>query len=262
MFAKNKGTIMKYFRINLMLCLLSLAVFTACKSDDSGEINNERAENLKALGASAEDLLSDDFYTRLVVEIAYSNGFRPKQLTIDTFRTFLNQRLNKPGGIRIVETVINAPQGEPYSVSEIREIESNVRTKYTNGNEIAVFIFFANGNSTNDTNTSVTLGTAYQNTSLVIYEETLQSLSQDLFLMEATTVRHEFGHILGLVDITGDDIHAAGHIDPNSSKHCMVEGCLMYFASTVPSSIPNPMVSDIPALEELCIEDLQAKGGL
>ncbi|AVI49920.1 membrane metalloprotease [Pukyongia salina] len=252
---------MKYIRINLLLCLVVLLLNAACKSDDSGDTTNENAENLKALGASAEDLLSDDFYTKLVVEIVYSQGFRPKQLTIDTFRTFLNQRLNKPGGISIVETVIDPPSGEPYTVQEIRDIEKDVRTKYTNGNEIAVFVFFANGNSSNDTSSSVTLGTAYQNTSMVIYQETLQSLEQDLFLMEATTIRHEFGHILGLVDISGDDIHPDGHIDPESSKHCIVEGCLMYFASTIPSTIPNPMKGDIPPLDPLCIEDLQAKGG-
>ena len=252
---------MKYFRNYLLLSLLTLALFSGCKEDDSDEGNNQRAENLKALGESAEDLLSSDIYDRLVVEIVYSNGFRPKQLSLDTFRTFLNQRLNKPGGISIVETVIDPPQGEPYSISEIREIESNVRTRFTNGNTIAVYVFFANGNSSNDTQTTVTLGSAYQNTSIVIYQETLQSLDQDLFLMEATTLRHEFGHIIGLVDISGDDIHPSGHLDPESSKHCMVEGCLMYFASTIPPTIPNPTVADIPALDPLCIEDLQAKGG-
>ena len=114
---------MKYFRNYLLLSLLTLALFSGCKEDDSDEGNNQRAENLKALGESAEDLLSSDIYDRLVVEIVYSNGFRPKQLSLDTFRTFLNQRLNKPGGISIVETVIDPPQGEPYSISEIREIE-------------------------------------------------------------------------------------------------------------------------------------------
>ncbi|MCW5520684.1 membrane metalloprotease [Aureitalea sp. L0-47] len=252
---------MKNFRIYLLLCFLSLALFSGCKEDDSDQVNNQRAENLKALGESAEDLLSDDIYDRLVVEIVYSNGFRPKQLSLDTFRTFLNQRLNKPGGISIIETMIDPPTGEPYSISEIRDIESNVRTRYTNDNTIAVYVFFANGNSSNDTQTTVTLGSAYQNTSIVIYQETLQSLDQDLFLMEATTLRHEFGHILGLVDISGDDIHPTGHLDPDSSKHCMVEGCLMYFASTIPPTIANPTVADIPALDPLCIEDLQAKGG-
>lgn len=252
---------MKQMRIQLMILLVGMMLLNSCKKDDSNPIDDTKAENLKALGTSAEDLLSDDFYKKLVVEIVYSNGFRPKQLTIDTFRNFLNARLNKPGGISIVETVINPPQGEPYTISEIREIEMNNRTRYTNGNEIAVYIFFANGNSTNDTETSVTLGTAYQNTSIVIYEETLQSLDQDLFLMEATTIRHEFGHILGLVDLTDDDIHPSGHIDPDNGKHCAIEGCLMYFASTIPSTIPDPMKGDIPELDTLCIEDLQAKGG-
>lgn len=238
-----------------------IALFiVACKKDDS-DPGPDNSENLLALGASAEDLLSDDIYDRLVVELVYSNGFRPKQLTIDTFRNFLNARLNKPAGIAIVETVIDAPQGAPYSISEIRDIESQVRTRFTNDNTIAVYIFFANGSSTNDTETSVTLGSAYQNTSIVIYQETLQSLDQDLFLMEATTMRHELGHILGLVDIQGDDIHPTDHLDPNNSKHCAVEGCLMYFASTIPSTIPDPNKGDIPLLDPLCIEDLQAKGG-
>ncbi len=243
--------------------LLSLVIITfSCKKDDSNPINAENAENIKALGVSAEDLLSNDIYTSLVVEIVYSNGFRPKQLTIDTFRNFLAQRLNKPDGITIVETVIDPPQGEPYTISEIREIESNNRTRFTVGDEIAVYIFFANGNSTNDTETSVTLGTAYQNTSIVVYQETLQNLDQDLFLMESTTVRHEFGHLLGLINIQGDDIHPEGHIDVDHAKHCLVEGCLMYFASTIPSTIPNPNKGDIPVLDPLCLEDLQAKGGL
>lgn len=251
---------MNTLRVRILLLFIGLTLFNACKSDDNGQ-DDLRADNLQALGTSAEDLLSDDFFKKLVVEIVYSNGFRPKQQTIDTFRNFLNQRLNKPGGISIIETVIDPPQGEPYSISEIREIEKNTRTRYNNGNEIAVYVFFANGNSVNDTNTSVTLGSAYQNTSIVIYEETLQSLDQDLFLMEATTIRHEFGHILGLVDLQNDDIHASGHIDPESDKHCAVEGCLMYFASTIPSTIPDPNKGDIPVLDQLCIEDLQAKGG-
>ena len=241
--------------------LLLSAVLLSCQEDESSPINDTNAENLKALGASAEDLLSDDIYTSLVVEIAYSNGFRPKQQTINSFRNFLTQRLNKPGGISIVETVVQPPQGEPYSISEIRQIESQIRTKFTSGNQIAVFVFFANGNASTDTDTTVTLGTAYQNTSIVIYQETLQSLDQDLFLMEATTLRHEFGHILGLVDIQNDDIHQNGHLDPEAAKHCVVEGCLMYFASTIPSTIPNPNKGDITPLDPLCIEDLQAKGG-
>lgn len=249
------------FSIARLIIILSLPlIIVSCKKDDDTAITDDQSENLLGLGESAEDLLSDDIYTSLIVEFVYSNGFRPEQQTIDNFRQFLNQRLNKPGGITFRETVIEPPQGEPYTTQEIRDIESENRTAYTNGDEIAVYVFFANGNASGDTQTSVTLGTAYRNTSIVVYQETIQRLDVDRFLLEATTLQHEFGHLLGLVNIVNDDIHT-DHEDPDSNKHCVVEGCLMFFASTIPNTLPNPTAADIPQLDRLCLEDLRAKGG-
>ncbi|RDK83223.1 zinc metalloprotease [Marinirhabdus gelatinilytica] len=243
------------------LFLLSLLILTgSCKKDDDNGIDDTKAENLLGLGESAEDLLSDDIYKSLVIEFVYSNGFRPEQETIDGFRQFIMERVNKPEGVSIVETVIAPPEGAPYSTQEIRDIEDANRTRYTQDDQIAVYVFFANGSFVGDTNTSVTLGTAYRNTSIVVYQETLQSLQVDRFLIESTTLRHEFGHIFGLVNILNDDIHT-DHEDPSSNKHCVVEDCLMYFASTVPKTIPNPTEKDIPVLDPLCLADLQAKGG-
>ena len=251
---------MKTYFSKFLLLLSILTIVASCKKDDDSAMADETALNRLSLGESAEDLLSDDIYKSLVVEIVYSAQFRPEQETIDNFRQFLNSRLNKSGGIQLVETVISPPEGKPYTTEEIRTIEQNNRTKYTNDDQIAVYIFFANGNAASDTNSTVTLGTAYRNTSIVVYQETLQNLQVDRFLLEATTLQHEFGHLLGLVNIQNDDIHT-DHEDPNSNKHCVVEDCLMYFESTIPSTIPDPMESDIPQLDALCIADLQAKGG-
>ena len=261
MFAKILPTYMKTSLYKFLLLVAVLLTLHACKKDDDNAVADDRAENLLGLGESAEDILSDDIYRTLVVELVYSTGFRPEQQTIDNFRTFLNQRVNKPGGIQFIETVIPAPEGAPYTTQEIREIEGANRTRHTNEDEIAVYVFFANGNASGDTASTVTLGTAYRNTSIVIYQETLQSLDVDRFLVEATTLRHEFGHLLGLVNIVNDDIHPTDHEDPDNNKHCVVEDCLMFFASTIPSTIPNPTDEDIPKLDPLCLEDLRAKGG-
>ncbi len=243
------------------LFLLSvLLVVVSCKKDDDSAMTDERALNLLGLGESAEDLLSDDIYKSLVVELVYSNGFRPEQQTIDNLRQLLVERVNKPDGITIMETVIAPPAGEPYTTEEIRNIETQNRTQYTRDDQIAVYVFFANGNASTDTNSTVTLGTAYRNTSVVIYQETLQGLNVNRFLVEATTLRHEFGHLFGLVNIVNDDIHT-DHEDPFNNKHCVVEDCLMYFASTIPKTLPNPTEEDIPVFDMLCLEDLQAKGG-
>jgi predicted Zn-dependent protease len=64
---------------------------------------------------------------------------------------------------------------------------------------------FIDGASASDSGNSYVLGTAYRNTSFVIYEKTIQSLSDSPFeprsLFETTVITHEFGHILGLTNL-------------------------------------------------------------
>ncbi len=253
----------------LILSIAFLSVFS-CKKDDDTPVDDPKSENRKALGTSAKDILSQDNYKILTVEFVYSNGFRPDATTLSGFRTVIEERINKPEGIIFIETEINAPQGAPFTTSEIREIENERRTKYTEGNNIALYVFFANGNADTDTNTSVTLGTAYQNTSIVIYEKTILDLAASTSdpeftkrFLEANTLHHEFGHILGLVNIQNDDIHPTGHLDTVHSKHCVITDCLMYFELNEPFRILQKVEQRgaVPQFDSLCIEDLRAKGG-
>lgn len=260
---------MRTFSHKIFLIFISTLLLTACKSDDSGDaMEDPLSENDKNLGASAEDILSNDIYKSLTVEFAFAEDYRPSEESMTNLRNFISERANKPQGVNFVETVVaNQPNG-PFSIEEIREIEGRIRTKFTEGDNIAVYIFFSNDSSTNDTQTTVTLGTAYRNTSIVIYERTLQVITDSdpllLPLLESATLNHEFGHILGLVNITGDDIHDK-HEDVNNAKHCFVEDCLMYFdATNVTRQSLSRMMNrmEVPQLDPLCIGDLRAKGGL
>ncbi len=256
----------KLFYKSFLLIGFVLFVFACNSDDDSNSENDPRSENTKSLGVSANDLLADDIYTSLTVEIAYSNNLRPLQESIDAFKDFLEARLYKPDGITFIETEIITPLVSTQSLDAILEIESEQRTQYTVGDNIAVFIYFTHASSDSDTNSSKTLGTAYLNTSMVVYENTLRSLQQsqgfDLFVLEEATMQHEFGHLLGLVNLRDDDIHSGNeHEDPLHSHHCIVEDCLMYFAS---SRRPLEFFRNkrtVPLLDPLCLEDLQAKGG-
>jgi hypothetical protein len=130
-------------------------------------------------------------------------------------------------------------------------------------NQIAVWAYFADGKASGDTNTQVTLGTAYRNTSFIIYEATVQSLSGGLnepstAVLESTVIEHEFGHILGLTNF-GAPMQTP-HEDTSNSKHCNVESCLMYYAATTGNNLMN-LGGTIPQLDALCIADLQANGG-
>jgi hypothetical protein len=240
-----------------------LTLVFSCKSDDSNDdVADPRAENLKILGSSAEDILSDDVYTSMIVELVYTTSYPPKQETIDRFRDLLDERINKPGGITFIENVISIPQDASYDLDEIKDIEEEYRTEYTTDNTIALYIFFSNAKAESDTPTLKTLGTAYRNTSVVIYEKTLHLVSEsqniDLELLEGSTLHHEFGHILALVDLTNDDIHQ-DHEDLANPNHCRVEECLMYYASNFARNIKR--LGFVPDFDPLCIADLQAKGG-
>lgn len=247
--------------------------FSSCKNDDEEEVTivDPKAENKKALGTSGEDILSGDIYKSLTVELVYSEIYKPTEESLNNLREFIIARVNKPMGINFVERQVAEQPNDPFTIDEIREIEDRLRTEYTEGDNLAIYVFFSNGSSSNDTQTTVTLGTAYRNTSMVIYERTLQVLTDNdpilLPLIESTTVQHEFGHIFGLTNILDDDIHNQ-HEDTNNANHCFVEDCLMYFEATnvTRSGMTKIMETltrrmEVPELDPLCIGDLQAKGG-
>ena len=109
------------------------------------------------------------------------------------------------------------------------------------------------------------MGTAYWNTSFVIYQETVESFSNSPFepdrtLLETTVVNHEFGHILGLTNL-GTPLQSE-HEDEEHPKHCNVENCLMYWASESAVNLSDmASMSTAPQLDAQCIADLQANGG-
>ena len=143
-----------------------------------------------------------------MIELVYVQGFEPSQATINNFVSFLQARTFKSNGITVEKREITSPGITIYSIEDIADIEREQRTKYNNGSQLAIWAYFTDGKSENDSepdNTAV-LGTAYWNTSFVIYEETLQGLSNSPFepdrtVLETTVINHEFGHILGLTGL-------------------------------------------------------------
>jgi predicted Zn-dependent protease len=201
----------------------------------------------------------------MVVELVYVQGFEPSASSVANFVSFLNARTKKPGGIRVEKRAIASPGKAKYTNQDIVAIEDANRTKYNTSDQIAVWAFFVDGESVSNTDQSVVLGTAYRNTSFVIYEKTIQGLSDGPFepdrsLMETTVITHEFGHILGLTNL-GSPLQS-NHEDTAHLKHCKVESCLMYWSAESGSGVANMVSSgSAPQLDSQCIADLRANGG-
>jgi len=244
--------------------LLAFTFFGGCQKDpaDFAKGNFISYRHDLDVGASARDLISSSKYKSLTVELQYlSEDFRPDATVIAHFKSMLQSRLNKPGGITIIEKQIQ-PSQISFGVSQIRSIEQTSRTEFTEGNKLSVYVLYLNGYYAVD---SFVLGAAYRNTSIAIFGKSVNDYSEGNAnkkkVFDATVLEHEFCHLLGLVD-EGTTPQSA-HKDAANGNHCTNHNCLMYFAfmDTDHSSQYANGLASVPKLDSACIADLRAAGG-
>lgn len=260
----------------LAFSVLALLATACSNSDDSGDPNDpppiDKSANLLATGASANDILSNTNFDRIVIEAAHVQNFQPTQQAMDEFVAFLRARTFKDD-IVVNYRVLESPGEESLTLQEIASLESDNRTGYNNGNTLAIYIYFADAPSVDDDEDTgtVTLGAVYRNTSMVIHEATVRRLALrsggfvTISDVESATLSHEFGHLFGLVDLGSPEINP--HEDTASVNHCDRAGCLMraelQFGSGIMSMLKSRAGKSVavPALDAECILDLQANGG-
>lgn len=253
-------------RIYLKYACLIIFVWTiGCKKDNP--IAEEKIEEPSPLTESQitpNDFLSDKIYEKLIVEILYVNRFQPKAESVSNLKTFLEQRLTKPGGITIVEKEIPSPGKAAYSLVDLRNIEKENRSQKTTHQILTAYFFFADGDYAGNSGDSKVLGVAYGSSSMAIFEKTVKEYSGGLTkppvsTLESTVIHHEFAHILGLVN-NGTSMQAA-HQDEPHGRHCNNQDCLMYYAAETTDIVGNLTGGNIPQLDASCIADLQGNGG-
>ncbi len=227
---------MTYLRVWIALCAV-LLVF-ACSNDNEPEETPEevsrpvdKSANLRATGSSGRDILSNDEFTKIKVEIAFVTGFRPTQQAIDEFETYLRTHTFKED-IEMVFLELPSPEVEDFDIQAIADLELENRTVFNDGDTLGIYIYFADAPSEDDDEEEglVTLGAVYRNTSMVIHEITIRrlaALSAQISNadIETATINHEFGHLFGLVNLGTPPVN--DHEDADAPNHCNVEGCLM-----------------------------------
>lgn len=246
--------------------LLIFFLTISCTEDDSlgNDLNNSNYPYKQQAGYSASDILSNKNFTDIYIEVMYVDGFRPSAETITNLKNFIGSRTYK-ANITVEERLITIAKKSTYSIEDIRSIEDANRSKFSGKNQLAISALFLNGSSSSNTENSIVLGTAYRNTSFVIFEETVKATSNNLFgpskiILETTVILHEFGHLLGLVNFGTKMV--TNHEDAGHSAHCISENCLMYYLMENGKSLPNSMKTEqIPQLDANCINDLRANGG-
>lgn len=244
------------------IAVLFILSISACKKDKTSFANDPSADDLhnKAVGYSANQLLSSGSYKSLKIEVQYMTGYAPDAGALNHLQTILNTYLNKSSGITIVTKEISPSSSTALSLDQIRTIEEQNRTVFTSGDQLGVYFLYTNGNYTDDG----VLGIAYRNTSMVLFGKKIHDNSGAIgqasrTKLEATVLEHEFGHILGLVDI-GSPMQT-NHKDASHGNHCSNSNCLMYYAAETTDILGFLITGNIPSFDTNCANDLHANGG-
>ena len=240
---------------------LLLFCITACKKDATFA-NNPNADDLhnKSVGFSANQLLSAGTYKSVKIEVQYMTGYAPDAAALNHLQATLSAYLNKPSGITIVTKEISASSSTTLSIDQVRTIEEQNRTVFTTGDQLGVYFLYTNGNYVDNG----VLGVAYRNTSMVLFGKKIHDNSGAIgqasrTKLEATVLEHEFGHILGLVDL-GSTMQT-NHRDASHGNHCNNSNCLMYYAAETTDILGFLITGNIPPFDANCIADLHANGG-
>lgn len=254
----QKCLILHHVRLILIACM----AFIGCKKEVLEKPLEEPAQyhdyHKQPLGASARDLLTEERFTSLTVEINYMSAFRPEGETIFHLKNFLNQYLHKRDNIKIMLNEIDTVAKKVVSSNDAIATEEKVRKFFTKGKNITLHILITNGVNPNP----AILGMAYRNTSVVLYGSNIikHSTSKGKLTraeLETSVLLHEMGHLLGLVNKASA---TNAHSDEEHHDHCKNRACLMYWATETRSlSIINRRGA-IPKLDDDCIEDLRKNG--
>lgn len=228
-------------------------------SDDPVQ-DNQRAST----GDFASDFLRSTTYDSLLIEVDYVEGHAPSNGALTELVDRMEDLLNKPGGITFMLDDVIPDQGSPtWTVAQTRDLETEYRDEYrdpTSGTAV-LYIAYLDGGTPQDEGNSRVLGYAYQGSSIVIFEESVESaggggiLSGDI---EPVVLIHELGHQLGLVNLGTPMV--VDHEDVDHLGHDGNEDCIMFFQAET-SGVADMMLGGSPDFDDECLNDLAAAGG-
>ena len=250
---------MQLFRYFLSILIISFLSFSLLSCDDQPtQIDDDPGSDFSHTtnpGNSNEAFVTADEFNELVVEVHYMPGVEPEQSSLDNLQSFLEQHLEKTSVTILTPEQIPSGEQNAYSAADIRDLEDEHRSTFTEGSQLASYAIFVDG----EFDQSNVLGIAYYNTSTAYFGGTIDNISGGATQpsrteIESTVFIHEFGHLMGLVD-NGTDMQEDHQ---ENGPHCTEEDCVMYHQVNTTDFFANLFDDSIPELDDFCVADIEA----
>lgn len=201
-------------------------------SGSSETKSNQQETNINydfsAVGELGENYLNSSKFKRLVIEVDYEESSKPSSNSLEYLKSTIAKYADKPNGIIFSEGNSFDKRKEEYSISDLLEIQKNNRKLYTKNDQAVIHIIYINGKYSNNESA---LGVAINSSTFVIFEDQISSATTALIQkseIEKAVLVHEFGHLLGLVNINYTS--EFNHEDTSHRHHSNNKESVMYWA--------------------------------
>jgi hypothetical protein len=187
----------------------------------------------------------DPAIARVRVEIDYESGQSPYTGMVaglgDVFDPTVSNLDRLFSGTRALDVPrtlaemsdIGAVADEEITIYDLRELAAQHRTLHDTGDTKTLYVVFVSGTFANDQGPQPrVLGVEVDDT-IAVFKDVIRTTSavpNVLRFVEQTTLIHELGHAVGLVD-NGVPM-LSDHKDPASGTHCTNPDCVMYWLNT------------------------------
>jgi hypothetical protein len=177
---------------------------------------------------------------KLTVEINAVNGREPTPDALARLKARLSSVLDKPAGIEFLPVKTFTSSRSSYTMTDIENLEAQHRRQWSDDSKAVIHLLCLNGRYEG----GGPLAIAYRASSIVAFPEQIDNAATAVVgrtVIERAVLVHEFGHLLGLVNIGYQS--PRDHEDPQHRGHSKSTGSVMYWAvedSSVATLLDQP----------------------
>lgn len=254
-----------------LIFLLSVSCGKVTQETETTYIDKQSDKNLKVLFNSMSSM---------EVEVVYEPGAEPYvgnrpngkaywELLEVNIKEIFKQRENEfvltvPKTLQQMRSIPDQGKSS-WTVEELIALENSFRQTQHSGAQASLFVAFVDGylNQNGSANPNV-IGVSIAGTTMVaIFKDVIKSAnnsssSMTAKFMEQSTLVHEFGHVVGLVD--NGLAMSTSHKDNEHGHHCDNSQCVMYWKNEGKSDlilfVQQMMISGSSIMfDQNCLED-------
>ncbi|MDX1621861.1 MAG: hypothetical protein R3320_12765 [Nitriliruptorales bacterium] len=187
-------------------------------------------DDLGGVGANGRAYLRPD-HPSMIVEIDVQEGVSPGDGPVDHLIATIRKHADKPGGVQLAGGNTFSSDRREWTRDDLRAAAEENRQHYSDDQVVVLYLLYVRGGFYQGGEETRAIGVTYNASEIGLFPERWSGLGSLVGAdrnVERAVLVHEFGHALGLVNITyRSDID---HEDPDHPNHSSNKESVMHYA--------------------------------